>query len=353
MKKEKKFESFNPNGVGLNNGHFIGLPFNEKEAKIVLFSVPWDVTVSYGEGTATAPQNILECSIQLDLYDEDIEEAWKLGIFFKPSDKEWLRTNHEYRLKSKEYIEALENGIDIDTEYFQNIRREINQICFDLKTYVYHNAKLILSKNKLLGIVGGEHSVPLGAIEALAEQYEAFGILQIDAHCDLRAAYEGFTYSHASIFYNVLPIESIKKIVQVGIRDSCQEEVERIQESEDRIICFSNQQIQEHQFLGNSFDSLCTKIIEQLPQSVYISFDIDGLQPNLCPNTGTPVPGGLTFDEAIYLIKEVVLSGRTIIGFDLCEVGGLGNEWDGNVGARVLYKLANWTIKSHESNAPL
>jgi agmatinase len=87
-------------------------------------------------------------------------------------------------------------------------------------------------------------------------------------------------------------------------------------------------------------------MVDTLPEKVYISFDIDGLLPELCPNTGTPVPGGLTFDQAIYLLQTVVETGRTIIGFDLCETAGHPHEWDANVGARVLYKLANLMGKS-------
>jgi agmatinase len=84
-------------------------------------------------------------------------------------------------------------------------------------------------------------------------------------------------------------------------------------------------------------------ILDCLPEKVYISFDIDGLDPKLCPHTGTPVPGGLELEEAFYLIKEVARSGRQIIGFDLCEVAPGNDQWDGNVGARVLYRLASWS----------
>ena len=87
MTKEQKIKSFNPNGVALNNNAFIGLPFNEKDAKVVLLPVPWDVTVSYNDGTVTAPMNILKSSCQLDLYDEDVPDAWKMGLFMRPSDK--------------------------------------------------------------------------------------------------------------------------------------------------------------------------------------------------------------------------------------------------------------------------
>jgi agmatinase len=175
----------------------------------------------------------------------------------------------------------------------------------------------------------------------LAEREDSFGILQIDAHCDLRKAYEGFTYSHASIFYNVMEeIPKVEKLVQVGIRDYCEEEINYIQNSKGRIVTFFDQDINESLFVGSSFHQICQNIIEKLPEKVYISFDIDGLWPNLCPNTGTPVAGGLSLPQAFYLLKQLVKSGRKIIGFDVCEVGS-ATEWDGNVGARVVYKIAN------------
>ena len=96
-------------------------------------------------------------------------------------------------------------------------------------------------------------------------------------------------------------------------------------------------------FEGRTWDSICREMIQELPDKVYISFDIDGLDPKLCPNTGTPVPGGFSFQQAMYLIRKVVESGREIIGFDLCEVApGDEGDWDANVGARVLYRLNNF-----------
>jgi agmatinase len=97
---------------------------------------------------------------------------------------------------------------------------------------------------------------------------------------------------------------------------------------------------------GETWATQCARIVADLPRAVYLSFDIDGLDPTLCPNTGTPVPGGLTFHQATYLIAEVVRSGRRIVGFDLNEVapGPDGDEWDANVGMRVLYKMIGWAV---------
>lgn len=347
MSKEEKIQDFDPNGVGIDNGRFIGLPFEEKDAEVILFPIPWDVTASYAAGTARGAQNILATSTQLDLYDPMVEEAWKLGIYMLPFSKDWLKKNNTLRAKSSDYIQFLEDGgILKNNEKFKASLHEINQACEDLKNYVYETSKAILSEGKLIGVVGGEHSVPLGYLQALAERHPNFGILQIDAHMDLRKAYEGFEYSHASIFYNALKIDAVSKIVQVGVRDFCEEEVHFVKKSQGLINVFYDHEIKKQLFKGITFHQVCIEIIQQLPQKVYISFDIDGLDPGLCPNTGTPVPGGLDFNEALYLISLIVESGRTIIGFDLCEVNG-ENEWDGSVGARILYRLSNLMGKSN------
>lgn len=342
MSKAEKIKSFDPSGVGLRNGHFIGLPFDESDAEVVLLPVPWDVTVSSGEGTSTGPANILACSPQLDLFDPDIPDAWKIGLFMRPSNEYWLRRNQELRPLSRRYIDFLEEGGDpaADKE-MSKILDEINQSCKNLKDWVYLETRQLMEAGKLVGIVGGEHSVPLGYLQALAERHGNFGILQIDAHMDLREAYEGFTYSHASIFFNALQIPQITRLVQVGIRDYCEAEWALAQKAGTRVHVFTDQHIREMQFESATYQEVCESIIRSLPEKVYISFDIDGLDPGLCPNTGTPVPGGLQFQEAMYLLRQLRQSGKSIIGFDLCETGGEGHEWDGNVGARVLYKLAN------------
>ena len=194
MSKEEKIQNFDPNGVGINNDHFIGLPFEAEEAEVILFPVPWDVTVSHNDGTALGPQNILKASIQLDLFDPFVRDAWKLGIHMLPISNEWLNKNENFRKISNEYIHFLEQGGDLNnSEKFKSTLKEINQANEELKAYVFQTCKTYLSQNKLIGIVGGEHSVPLGYLEALAENHHDFGILQIDAHMDLRKAYEGFT----------------------------------------------------------------------------------------------------------------------------------------------------------------
>ncbi len=349
MTKQEKIDSFNPSGIGINNGNFIGLPFDEAEAEVVLMPVPWDVTVSFADGTATGAQNILDCSPQLDLFDFDVKDAWKLGIFMRPLDQEWLSASQQNRIFAKEYIDFLENGGNInDDADMQTLRDKVNQACDELRLWVKSETTALMNQGKLVGLVGGDHSTPLGFMQALAEKHGDYGILHFDAHQDLREAYEGFEYSHASIFYNALKINEVKRLVQVGIRDNCQAEADLVQNSGGRVAVFYDAYLKKESFKKEaSLHSIFLNAIDILPKKVYISFDIDSLNPSLCPNTGTPVPGGLEYQEALYIIKLVVDSGRQIIGFDLSEVAGVGHEWDGNVGARILYKLCNFMGRSN------
>lgn len=340
MTKREKINAFDPNGVGLVNGNFIGLPFNETESDIVLLPVPWDVTVSFGEGTATGPANILDCSYQLDLGDLFAPEVWKRGIFFKEINAYWANRSKELRTSVRDYITFVEAGGNVtENPKMQRILDEVNYTSENLKRWVKDETLNLLRAGKKVGLVGGEHSTPLGYLEALAEHHGDFGVLQIDAHCDLRDSYEGFTYSHASVFYNALQIKEITKLTQVGIRDFCEAELATAQAENGRVVIHFDQNIKEKLYEGIPFSKICQQIINSLPPKVYVSFDIDGLRPELCPGTGTPVPGGLDFQQATYLLRLLKMSGREVIGFDLSETAGSGNDWDGNVGARVLYRL--------------
>jgi agmatinase len=226
--------------------------------------------------------------------------------------------------------------------------KEVNEGSYFLNNWVYQQTKSLLDKNKLVALLGGDHSTPLGFMKAIGEKHGEFGILQIDAHCDLRQGYEGFVYSHASIMYNALrEIPGLQKLVQVGIRDYSQGEHEFIEENKGRIRTYFDREIRERQYEGETFRQLAEEIIDQLPQKIYISFDIDGLDPKLCPNTGTPVQGGFETEQVFYLFKKIIQAGKQIIGFDLSEVSTSENGWDANVGARVLFKLCNLMVASN------
>lgn len=334
MTKEEKIKNYNPSGVGVDNGHIFGLPFGFEESDVIIFPVPWEVTTSFGSGTSKGPEKILEASPQLDLYHFDYPDAWKQGIYMLEVSDEIQKLNKQYKVKAQEIILLQEKGkkaADLQEEI-----NEINKVCDELRKWVFEQTQVLLNRGKKVVLLGGDHSTPLGFLQALAAKHESFGILQIDAHADLRNAYEGFEFSHASIMYNALKIPQINKLVQVGIRDICQEEVDLIREDK-RIACFYDYQLKREQYQGKTWFEQIDEIVKELPNKIYISFDIDGLDPKLCPNTGTPVAGGFEFQQAVELLRKVKESGKEIIGLDLNEVGN--DDWDANVGARMLYQL--------------
>jgi agmatinase len=337
---------FDPNSVGLLSNNVFGLPFSEEDAKLVLLPVPWEVTVSYSNGTARGPEQIFKASFQVDLLDPDVKDGWKKGFFMREPDKHLLLRSDYLRKEAELYIKFLTEGGEInENQFLKKTLVDVNTGTKVMNEWVYNQTLALLNKGKLVGLVGGDHSTPLGYFKAIGEKKGDFGILQIDAHCDLRDSYEGFKYSHASIMYNALnEVPQLQKLVQVGIRDYCEEELDYIAASNGRVVTFFDKNIKERQFEGEHWRSICDSIIETLPQQVYISFDIDGLDPKLCPHTGTPVPGGFEAEQIFYLFKRLVASGRKLIGFDLNEVSTSHDEWDANVGARILFKLCNLLV---------
>ena len=339
--KTRKIAGFNPNDVGVNNGQLYGLPFTADESEIIVIPVPWDVTVSYGEGTADGPNAVLEASTQVDYYLPEFPNTWKRGIFMTDIPKNIYEQGKNLRKDAIAYIDFLENGGKLhDDPSHQKTVDTINQACGELHSWVQEEAEKWMDKGKKVVVLGGDHSSPLGLMKALANKHKEFGVLTLDAHADLRKAYEGFRYSHASIFFNALEeIPQITKMVQAGIRDFCEEEADYASNSAGRVTIFTEEMIRKQLFQGKTQKDVYGELIASLPQHVYVSVDIDGLNPNLCPNTGTPVPGGFEFYEALFLIDQLKASGKTIIGLDLCEVAPGEDDWDANVGARLLYQL--------------
>lgn len=342
-------KKFNPSDIGKPNGNFFGFPYSLEESNIILYPVCWDVTTSYKDGTSLGPQAIIDASVQLDFFDHHAPEAWTYGHGTVPIDKNQIKLNKELRAKAKQVIEALENGETENSATLKKLYKEINAGTKKMVDKVLFETEEYLEQGKVVGLVGGDHSTSLGLMKAIDKQFDSWGILQIDAHADLRDAYEGFKHSHASIMFNALNETTVDSLTQVGIRDLSPDEFNMTQE-DFRITTFFDAAIQGQRYQGRTWESICSEIIMNLPQHVYISFDIDGLQPSLCPNTGTPVPGGLTIEEAIFLVHKIVLSGREIIAFDVVEVAPSkdpDNDWDANVGARVLYRLSNiaWLSK--------
>lgn len=340
--------NFDPNGVGVDNGAFFGLPFTPAEAALVLLSVPWDVTVSYGAGTALAPDALIGASTQLDLYDAAAPGAWRAGIATDDIDAAIEECSVRLRSDARKVIDHLEGGGSLEDDYVMRKICRVNEGSLEMNERVRAQAARWLYQGKLVGLVGGDHSTPYGLIAALADRTSGFGILQLDAHCDLRDTYEGFAFSHASIMHNVLrDFPQVSHLVQVGVRDYCDTEAQRAA-TDPRITLFDDRMLRRALYAGQTWAAQCARIVEALPAEVYVSFDVDALTIEHCPHTGTPVPGGLTFDEAAYLLECVVHSGRRIIGFDLVEVvPSQEDRTDAIVGARLLYKLCGLTLKSN------
>jgi len=343
--------NFDPDSVSNLNNNIFGLPFTEEEAELVILPVPWEVTVSYRAGTARAPEHLFHASMQVDLFDPDFPDAWKNGFFMRKVDKKILLKSDYLRKEAELYINYISQGDKVDNNKFMcKTLVEVNEGSKFLNQWVYEQTAELLDKGKMVGVVGGDHSTPYGYIQALAERNESFGILQIDAHCDLRESYEGFVFSHASVMHNVLAnIPAVTRLVQIGIRDYSGGEFNYITRSGERVVTYFDKDVKERQYEGETWREIAEEIINQLPEKVYISFDIDGLDPKNCPHTGTPVHGGFETEQLFFLFKKLVHSGRQIIGFDLNEVGISTNEFDENVGARILFKLCNIISASHHA----
>ena len=361
--------------------NLFGLKSCLEEASIVCLPVPWDVTTSYGGGTCLGPQLVLEASPQIDFFDEDKGAIYKRGIFMLNRDKQILQNNFFYRKKALQLMKKwerasekvpsatlpLENldkdelnkvlGKALGHRAYRKMERlcsEIDAACLRLHKKIYQKAKALLEAQKLCCLLGGDHSTALGLIRAVGETCGGdFSLLQLDAHADLRSSYQGLSHSHACIMFRVLEdgnrAFAPRNLLQVGIRDLSEEEWQYMKDHSERIDCFSNQQLQRALFQGRSWEALCEDMVKKLGSKVYVSFDVDVLKPYLCPQTGTPVPGGLELEQIFFLLHKVHQSGRHIVGFDICEIspGSWGNSeevraWNGNVGARILYKLCGW-----------
>jgi agmatinase len=338
--------SFDPGAPALGDGIY-GLPHTPEEARVVLVPVPWEPTTSYKKGTARGPSAILSASKQVDLFDLQTGRPYEAGIAMLDVDPDIAAWNAEACAAAEPVILAggvVEGDADLEARLAR-----VNELGKRLDARVGEIVKTWMDRGKIVGVVGGDHATPFGSIAAHADRYPGLGVLHVDAHADLREAYEGFQRSHASIMFNVAnEIPGVARIVQIGIRDFSEEEHARVQTSAGRIHTLFDADRARRVFEGEPFAKIAREAIARLPQRVYVSFDIDGLDPALCPHTGTPVPGGLSFHEAAMLFAYVVESGRTIVGFDLNEVapGPDGDEWDGNVGARLLYKLIGFSLRS-------
>lgn len=346
--KEKR-TVIDPNAKADSSAGIYGLPFKQNEAKVVYLPIPWDVTTSYQAGTANGPGAILKASEQIDFFDLDYIDAYQSGLFMKKENAKIAKLNKSGRLLAEKIIDSDEETV-AKNKTLQATLKKVNALCEEMNQEVYSETKKVLDNDQMSVVVGGDHSTPFGAIKAYAEKFPGLGVLHFDAHSDTRIAYMGFENSHASIMYNVMEkISNVSKLVQVGIRDFCEQEYQYTK-SNKKVDVYFDQILSNRKMSGESFEKIAKEIVKKLPKNVYISFDIDGLDPRFCPNTGTPVPGGLEYHEVIFIINEIVKANKTIVGFDLVEVApspkNKTDEWDANVGMRLLYKMTSAALAS-------
>jgi agmatinase len=337
---------FDPSAAAPPGSGVFGLPHSEDEAAVVLVPVPFEATTSYRGGAAHGPAVILEASRQVDLFDVETGRPYEAGIHMLAPAAEIVALDAEARREAERVIDAGGPG---DDPALLAAATRVNAATAEMNRWVERQVTRLLQKGKRVGVVGGDHSTAFGSVAAHAKAYPGLGVLHLDAHADLRRAFEGFEDSHASILYNVAErLPGVARVVQVGIRDVSEEEWEYARASDGRVTIHHDALLAAARFEGETWGAQVRRVVEPLPQDVYLSFDVDGLDPARCPHTGTPVPGGLSFAEACALVAGVVKSGRRILGLDLVEVaaGEDGGEWDGNVGARLLYKMIGWMMKT-------
>lgn len=278
-----------------------GMPCTYEAARVAVLPVPYEGTVSYGRGAGGGPRAILEASAQLEMYDEELDQRidqW--GIFTLPP------------------VDTAGAG---PTEMMDRI---------------YWAALPALRDGKLLLTLGGEHSISYGVFKALKEvRGRPFSILQIDAHADLRDSYEGTPHSHACIMARAHELEL--PFVQVGIRALSEEERLFLRRKGlDRNVYYA------HRIAGEADDEWMAEVAERLDNDVYITFDIDGMDPTLVPSTGTPVPGGLGWYQVLRLLRRVAKR-RRIVGMDLTELAPLpGFHAPDFLAARLAYKMIGY-----------
>lgn len=336
---------FDPDAAASASGIF-GLPHTEEQSLVVVTPVPFDATTSYHTGTARAPEAVHRASMQVDLFDHQYGRLYEHGIFLHEADERIAAWSDEARAIAEPIIEAGGEGEDADFA-------KVNDCSAKMEQSVYRSTRSVLERGKIPALLGGDHSTPLGAMravdESVAEDNATFGILQIDAHMDLRVAFEGFEQSHASILHNALDrCERLRKVVMIGIRDYCEAELDHPARRDGRVVTHFDQDWSRRRAAGESLMALIDGALAQLPERVYITVDIDGLRPDLCPGTGTPVPGGIDFSDYALILERLVRSGRKVLGFDLVEVCPTegDREWNASVGARALYKLCGCAMAS-------
>lgn len=334
-------------------GDYFGVPSSPEQSQLVLVSVPWDATAPAGAVASYAPDAIIEVSARMDPYDPISPDEWKNG--FATDDVDYTLQDRSQLLRSD--VEKLRSYAasggsimgQLADDYYARRQRRVDDGCRDMVASVRAVSAGWLRQGKVVGLVGGDHSTPQGLIEALAAREPGIGILHMDARCRLKARCEGFEYSCESLMYNVLKnVEGIGRVVQVSQRDFSATE-HRVARESERIALYDTDRLASMRFDGASWREVCDAIVSELPSTVYVDFDISALSIENCPHSPYAAPGGLRFDEALYMINRVVESGRRIAGFDVAGVVPKVEDYvDAAVAARMLYRLCGMALRSQK-----
>ena len=327
-------------GSNDNGGYYFRDATATTDAPIVLVSAPWAVTSAAGQGAAYTPDAIIDASTAVSLYDIVSNTSIEGKVATAEVDYDLQESSLQLGGDAAKVVAHIEDGGVLSGDYFARKVVRINLGFRDMHRSVGKRVFRYANKGKIVGIVGGDHSVTFGAVRSISSVHPQMGVLFIDAHSDLRPSGKIFDYSHLSVARNIVDeIPAVSKLVQVGVRDMSLEEVEFAQ-NHPKVTMFCHEKLTAERFSGRSWGEVCDDVVSQLPEKVYISFDIDALSPECCPHTKRPVAGGMTFDEAVCLINRVAESGREIVGFDLTEiVPVMESGVDAAVGARMLVKL--------------
>jgi agmatinase len=276
--------------------NYLGLTGPESEmenARYHILPVPYEATVTYGQGAEYGPNAILTASQEVELFDEELGfEPFRSGIYTAPP------------------VEITDEGVERQNEI---LREEVSHL---------------LKYGHVPCLLGGEHSVSYGSVVACLEKYPDLTILQFDAHADLRDGYLGQEFSHAAIMRRIRDITS--KTVSVGIRSYSAEEDEYIKANNVKLFSAANL---------TSNPGQINEVLEQLSGDLYITFDVDAFDPSLMPATGTPEPGGLQWYPTMQLLKSAIEK-CNLVGFDVVELAPIADMHAPDfVAARLIYKI--------------
>jgi agmatinase len=273
---------------------------SQDNSKVVIVPVPYEATTSYGKGTKNGPQAVLEASQEVEMFDDELwVEPYKIGIHTS------------------------------DVVDMPPVANDAKEPFHELSAAV----RPLVEFGKFPIVIGGEHSLTLGAVRACAERFEDLSVLQIDAHADLRDAFEGNKYSHASVAYHLYKTLPNPVITQVGIRNISAGEVSWLEQEEANINIFWARQQSTWEFQD---------IIDSLSDNVYLTIDVDGLDPAIMPSTGTPEPGGIDWYQLTGLIKLLCIR-KNVIAADIVELAPIaGMHAPDFLIAKLLYKLVGY-----------